>query len=337
MNGGNIAMVGSSSSGNDFYVTSSFSFTGGNLNSSTNTGTVHIQGVSTATIGYSSVTVITGSTLSVESGTNLYYSNGSIGFSNAATLHLFAGGSVRPQSLDGTQLGQFINANPQGGDQVPMVVEGGTFVAKLSRTQGITVKATGRLELKSDIEIKGNTDDNTASLKMTGGEIVVNNMATVTVEKGFTIAGGTFSTVSVWEPGLATHETVYIEGNMKVTGGTITLGSATATKQFGALQVIGAVVFEGGEFKTKANGSKGDGVPDSVERDLWTCTGKFTMKAAAKVSPSVLHEPSTGVAGRFWEVIVATGKFTDATKPTMSVAWDCAITGTDKKLQFFKA
>ena len=40
MQGGNIAMVGSSGSGNDFYVTSSFSFTGGNLNSSINTGTV---------------------------------------------------------------------------------------------------------------------------------------------------------------------------------------------------------------------------------------------------------------------------------------------------------
>jgi len=129
---------------------------------------------------------------------------------------------------------------------------------------------------------------------MLGGEIVIDNGLTLTVENGFTMAGGTFSTVSHWEPGLATEETVYIRGNMRVLDGTLTLGFAIAEKQFGAVQVIGDVYFEAGEFKAKVNGT-----PTSAERDLWTCAGTFTIKAAAKVSPTVLHEPATGVAGRF--------------------------------------
>ncbi len=326
---GQINQLGSSSTGYDFYVTQGLNLTGGTFNGTANTGILHLQGVTTGLIG----SVTTGSTLNVEAGTTLQYSNTTISFANEATLHMFAGSYVRPQFLDGSQLGQFINANPQGGDQAPMVVEGGTFVAKLSRTQGITVKDTGRVEFKSSIEIKGNAGASSKSLLMEGGEISVDNGVTLTVQKGFEISGGTFSTVSGQLPlGFATEETVYIAGDMKVTGGTLTLGSADGLRQFGALQVIGNVVFEGGEFKTKVNGT-----PTNVERDLWTCTGKFTIKAAAKVSPTVLHEPSGGVAGRFWEVIIADDKFTDATKPTMSTAWDCAITGTDKKLQVFKA
>ena len=156
---------------------------------------------------------------------------------------------------------------------------------------------------------------------------------TLTVANGLKITGGTFSTVSIpLPPGFATEETVCIAGDMKVTGGTLTLGSADAQKQFGALQVIGDVAFEAGEFKAKVNGTL-----TSVERDLWTCTGTFTIKAVAKVSPTVLHGPTGGVAGRFWQVIIATNKFTDATKPTMSAGWDRAIVGDDKKLQVFKA
>lgn len=109
-------------------------------------------------------------------------------------------------------------------------------------------------------------------------------------------------------------------------------GSATAEKQSGALQVIGDVYFEAGEFKAKVNGT-----PTSVERDLWRCTGTFTFIASAKITPTVLYEPITGVAGRFWQVVIATGKFTNTKKPTMSIAWDCAITGDDKILQIFKA
>ena len=167
---------------------------------------------------------------------------------------------------------------------------------------------------------------------MLGGEIVIDNGLTLTVENGFTMAGGTFSTVSHWEPGLATEETVYIRGNMRVLDGTLKLGSAIAEKQFGALQVIGDVYFEAGEFKAKVNGT-----PTSVERDLWRCTGTFTFIASAKITPTVLYEPITGVAGRFWQVVIATGKFTNTKKPTMSIAWDCAITGDDKILQIFKA
>ena len=146
---GSIGQLGAADGVNALVVTESFQFTGGTLNNTSTTGVVHLLDLDVdGVIGLGNATVTTGTTLSVESGTTLQYGNGKIGFANEATLHMFAGSFVRPQSLDGTQLGQFINANPvPGAVQKPMVVEGSTFIAKLSRTQGITVEATGRLEI----------------------------------------------------------------------------------------------------------------------------------------------------------------------------------------------
>jgi len=39
----------------------------------------------------------------------------------------------------------------------------------------------------------------------------------------------------------------------------------------------------------------------------------------------------------FWKVIIADKKFADATKATMSAAWDCAIAGDETILRVFKS
>ena len=102
--------------------------------------------------------------------------------------------------------------------------------------------------------------------------------------------------------------------------------TASPDAKFSNLVATAHVSFTGGVFNCKVNGT-----PDSVERDLWTTVNTFTISAAAKLSPTVLYEPTGGVVGRSWSVIVA-GRFSDAVLPTFPTGvtgWGASESGTD--------
>lgn len=118
---------------------------------------------------------------------------------------------------------------------------------------------------------------------------------------------------------------------MTVTGGTIGLSPNDNTK-FCALSVSGDVRFDGGTFKTKVNGTL-----NSVERDLWICTGRFKIAAAATITPSVQYATPANVVGRTWDVVVADGGFFDNTLPaTVAGVWEFLPVGNGTNLTIRK-
>lgn len=324
---GQINQLGSSYSGYDFYVTQTLNLTGGTFNGTANTGILHLQGVTTGLIG----SVTTGSTVSVEAGTTLLYTGGTLGFANLSTMEIYAGSFVLPATSD--QQGQFVRINAQpAAVQQPTLIRGGTFECTSDQLFGMKVES-GTAYFNKSILIAGSAFADFplgSSLAMTGGIITVKNGVNLTVQQGFSIIGGGFFTEHV--QGLATGQTVCITGNMLVSGGTITLGlSAGQAVNFDALSVTGDVLFSGGEFKTKVNGTA-----TSVERDLWRCTGAFTLRAEAKVSPTVHYAPPSGVPNRYWEVIIADSFFTDTTLPTMGTGWEASHNPAQTRLRVEK-
>ena len=133
--GGNIEMVGSSSSGNDLYVAWSLYFTGGNLNSGANLGTVHLTGSSTAGAeayvgSMYQPTLGLGSTLSAEGsaggGASLYLQGGIFECSNGAGINIEEDnfGQTGPQGAVGGA------AIPNELKAVGNVVDGGVLTVK---------------------------------------------------------------------------------------------------------------------------------------------------------------------------------------------------------------
>ncbi len=333
MGGGNLAMVGSSGSGNDLFVTQNFVFTKGNLNSSANTGTVHLQGIPSAAIGTDAGTVITGSTLSVEYGTTLKYAMGTIAFSNQATILTYAGSNFVPIDLDAVQVGQgFIHVNQPLQMTNGAIVFEGYVIQNVDSKIPILVRQTGTLIITKSCAISGTLNVNepgSASLGMVAGNIVVSNGVGITLEHGLSMSGGTFS--SVHPAGYTGARTIYITGNISVSGGTIVELGSNADSQCSAFSVTGNVYFAGGEFKAKVNGTQ-----NSVERDLWICSGKFKIAAAATITPIVLYATPANVVGRTWDVIQATGLFFDATLPATIAGWEFLPVGNGQNLTLRK-
>ena len=295
MNGGNIAMVGSSSSGNDFYVTSSFSFTGGNLNSSTNTGTVHIQGISSATIGNSSTGVTTGSTLSTENGTNLYYSHGAINFANNATIFCHEGTSIQSNYTDALQTDDnfvFIN---QATVTPPPVVVRGYFELMKGSDFGILVERDpaktlgGLLDIRESATIKGSAIIGVPagpSLGMTDGRIRFSDGVTLTVQQGVGISGGVVQTLG----------SANLVGSITFAGGTLDIGSFSA---FGTFAVTGSIWFTGGVYKPDVNGAA-----NNSQCDTGRAPGSFTTAASresnlkSSTTLAVVSEVGAGESSR---------------------------------------
>ncbi len=324
--GGSIAQMGSSATGYDLNVTNIFAFTGGTLNNTSNTGIVHLKNL---TSGYIYGGTTTGSTLNIETGTTLKYGGGTIGFANLATMEVLVGSIVLPIDNSGNQQGEFVKINPQpAAAKPPTLVRGGTFICTSDQKFGMMVES-GTAFFDKSVQVKGSAFPNLpvgASLAIEGGIISVKNGVTLTVEQGLAVQGGGFFTENV--TGLTTGQTVYVIGNMLVSGGAITLGQGV---NFGNLAVTGDVVFSGGVFNTKVNGTA-----TSAERDLWRCTGVFRLKAEAKVSPTILYAPPSGVPNRFWEVIISDGLFYNADLPTISTGWEAMLNPSQTRLRIAK-
>ncbi len=321
---GSIAMVGSSGSGNDLYVTSSFTFTGGNLNSSSNTGTVHIQGISTATIGTDSGKVTTGSTLKVESGTTLWYANGTIAFGNEAILQSCFGSVIKPSYPDG-DVGDFVQVNQQL--PAPRFLVDGEVTLKNNTIQGYLVTTNGDLRITKSITINGNNNTGVAALGMNAGKITLTTDITLTLVQGFSMSGGIFQTKEAAGAIYLDELTVHIVGNATVTGGTIQLYSNT-NDEYMRLAVDGDTNVTGGTFLARL-----DGATDSTRCDSWTCTGIFEFTCAFTITPTASQ---SGISDRSWSVIEAAGGLSGEYDPTTSSGWNFLYDNPRKTMRIHK-
>ena len=326
---GSIAQLGSSATGYDLFITDWLNFTNGTLNSSSNTGIVHLDSLTFGLIGADNTIVTTGSTFSVENGTTLLYAKGTIAFANDATLSISANCLVDAAVHGSAQVGQgFVNVNQAV--KPPLDLDKGTLNLEVDFTRGIVVSGTGILNINKSVSITGPTDINapiSGNLWMFGGAINVKNGVGITLTTGFGMSGGIFQTVDIADTTVA--KTVYITGNMTVYGGTIRLGSVT-NSTFGTLSATGNVFFLGGTFETKVNGTTG-----SFERDLWYSNSTFQYGCAAVISPTVLYSPPGGVVGRNWSVIESRlGLTGDA--PYIDDGWDYLFDNPATKLSVHK-
>ena len=271
---GSIAQLGNSADGYDLNVTNIFAFTGGTLNNTSNTGIVHLKNL---TSGYIYGGTTTGSTLNIESGTTLRYGSGDITFSNSAFIHSLAGSITLPINAN-DPVGNFIKLNAA---PPPDLIEG-KFTLTKNDYGAMLVVAGGELIITKTVGISGHVDNNnptSASLGMNGGKITITNGVGVHVQFGFAMSGGSLNTVI--DPALANNQTVYIVGTMSMTGGTIELGSATASS---SLQVTENVFFTGVRSKPRC----------SVTSAVWSeISGRRSRSSLSRRWPTSRRPSST--------------------------------------------
>jgi len=195
-----------------------------------------------------------------------------------------------------------------GATNNPHLIQGDCTL-KSNSQKAFLVKTGGHLRIVKTLEIAGHFDPanaNSASLGMTGGKITATNSYELKVTHGFAMSGGDFKTTNTGAVG--GNFTLYLNGNMIVTDGTIELSQNTQGAELGALSVMGTsgqVSFTGGVYKAKI-------VAGSPERSRWISQGTFTTTAAATITPIVSNGtlPAKVVnAPLYWNVISAGNAF----------------------------
>ncbi len=204
----------------------------------------------------------------------------------------------------------------------------GNFTLKSNSQQGFLVSA-GDLNVIKSLEIAGHVDpavNTSASLGMTGGNIVGTNNTELQVNFGFAMSGGRFKTTDV---GLTTsNHTVLLRGAMSVTGGIIDLSQDTNGLHLGALEVVGNVTFTGGTYLARFVATA-----TSLECNLWKVTdGTFSTAAGANVTATISSgalPAADPLAPRYWDIITTTGGI-PAGDALPTLAAPAGVTGVDR-------
>ena len=274
-------------------VTSSFTWTGGTLNSTSNLATVTITGSgTTGTIDPDGGTVILGSSINLEDGAVATMKEGTINVIN-----------------DGTEFKVWANSglavDPGVGNELVVAASPGQDV----RTKIWILQATAWVEVRSGVfdaggwvqndggeyRLKENTSayhippnqDPYAYDQSAGALLLWNNTKLLAkADSSVRIAGGKLITVG--ENSATTQAVIQVGGYLLVTGGEILLGRYAIDPYdhveygFGALKVEGEVDWRGGTYRPYVPGEH-----DEAQGDLWWSTGTFWVGWGTNPTPAL--------------------------------------------------
>lgn len=312
--------IAQESGGLDFYVTSSFTFTGGTLNNTSSLGTVHLQGATGTIQPATNGSVERGSTLSLESrsgvGSTLTQLPGTEWTTNGAGMDVFANCSYELPEQPGA--GPVKVLKKQGRVEkdgvINLYIDGTENVNQVYETDaGIWVQG-GILTITHDAKVTGTVaPGNTTNVGLTLGAVYLKNGTTLTTPI-FAMNGGVFYTTpaAAGVPQVAT-----IDGTIAVTNGSIILGQVNGQPHtWSELKATQQFNMSGGLFAASVDGTNGSASCDKI-------TALKTMRffGTAKVAASVVNPPQGGVSTRSWIVFEATDGFTETTLAT-DPGWD---------------
>lgn len=289
--------------GDDITVTTSFGWTGGDINISNYSGNLNLA---RANPWMWSATIAPASAGTVHTGDTFKFLNGATGTFNAGHVN-FTGGdgvevnencavefvAVASDILFTKNAGQddkkvwiktggtatVPGPNGFGTDGIALLNEGGTFTVK----GGVLASFSGSVGPVGQ----------SGSVRQTAGVLVIENGSTLGASGAIYLSGGKLATAVRTTPGdssLVAHiMTGLIDKDLTIAGATVEIGDpaydpAGAGHTFSTLDVDGNVVWTSGAARLSV-GWKADGNQDS---DLWNATGTFTMTGGvngAKLGP----------------------------------------------------
>lgn len=309
---------------NDLTVLDRFAWSGGTINDSALSATVHIQGATATitpplgddlppgTIGPvpQTLSLATGSTLSFETGATGMVLPGAINFTNSAGVYV--GNAILQVNPAGANQARrplvvFDGVNAVGVPQITvdsggtMSVLGGDFNSNF-----IPLRVTGGLfEVRNPTTtatFAGKVVNGVGSVEMTAGTIRLEHGTKLTASAGMYLSGGKLTTVESAGPAALPLLPAEIIGNVFNSGADVVIcdGSAVRTR-FGLLQVNGDVNWTGGTYRPVVL------ITDTTKADMWRCSGTFTIDAgSAAVAPGAVNAQGNQqkpAAGMIWQVI----------------------------------
>jgi hypothetical protein len=300
-------------SGEDLNVSTSFTWTGGILNASTNANTVHLTGATALIAPAGGGTVTTGNTLSFENGATGTFNPGTVNFTNAGAVNIDATSEVdaKPTTITSTvkyvgvsQInlaagGKFFVGGPGtfDGTGVPFYNNGGYVWLYDS----VTVKLGGSVKVGASTYPSSYYQDGSGALTDIQSGSVLN------VAKDVFLTDGLFKTS--WNPNLAdnvTAQTGTVTGDFSMTGGVVAVCAGGTSAHYGTFYVSGAVLMNGGTYKPAIDGTT------SGKNDHWESGGNFLIDqipgtgGTATLTPINTAGAGT-VASGVWKIIKATG------------------------------
>ncbi len=300
------------SSGTDLTVTSTFNWSGGTLNSSTNQAIVHLRGA-TGTISPGAGNVITtGSTLSFENngtvGSTVTFNPGEVDFAGGTGIDVndLCSVNMAPKKTAEIRFKTTDGRNPSDGKNIvlkngstyrifgendfpatgePTLAEAISDIPMVMNTGSkftIEAAASARFEKKS----AGYQLDATkfGSILQFGGLLSIESGSELSVEKGVQMLGGTLQTTA--HATLAAAKQVgAIWGSLRIDSITngpaiqILINAGSTPHKRGYLSVSGDVKLNAGTYKPNVDAS------DSSNVDAWIVLGSVTIGSAAKIAP----------------------------------------------------
>lgn len=341
--------------GTDVTVTSTFSWTGGNVNTSSTAGEYRIQGVPLGTVNPNGGTVSSGSTMRIEPNpTSLI---GSVVTFLAGTIDWLGGEGIIVDRFSIADIkpapGAVVTFDAKTSGKEIQILENGTAtIHALDRPSGNTqlaqfdgvnysVENTGgtfKVHDRTNAKLTGGVaylgvggQPAFVAVKQTSGltQLEAASKITTNADSGVLFEGGTFEVLNIDNVNLVQPEAV-IDGAV-LFGGTATL-TMSGTK-YGVLSISKYMKWSGGEIKM-AIGKKPDG---SVVSDLIAVVGKVTISSNPKLTVRWTNEVPGMAKNVSWDLITSadeiTGNFV-AQFPgaALPLEFDSGITVDKKKL-----
>lgn len=299
----------------DLTVTSTFTWTGGTLNSSANLANVNISGgtATLAPVGGGSVSL--GSNLVLVNGATATLSAGTIDITNDGEeidVGANCGVNVDPGSGLTTTLTSLVSTHIRVRANASWTMNSGTFLAAGEMTN------SGTVTLKPDTTVffPGVANNNYAYFQDGGATYLYGSQSSNGVftapGKKVLISGGMLDTI--FDDGQSGYNPqANIASDLVITGGDIYINyvPGVAHTVYGQLYVAGNVTWTGGTFHPFVEGNVNAGISPTYS-DFWTISGSLSIGGTAALDPTsvVAGLPAAATSGNQWGIIMASNGIT---------------------------
>jgi hypothetical protein len=298
-------------------VLSSFTWTGGTLNSSSNLATVTLSGATGTFAPAGGGTVELGSDITLANGAEATMREGTVDMNKSGIQFITTTGS-RFHIDPGTLKQAIFGLHPLS---FGLAMQGTSWTVDTGIVKfGGAMGNGGTVTLMPDVSLSvlGNTDTHEGYVQWGGAATYLHGDSVLaSLNEPVLIQGGILATV--WAPSVGSANATIVSPTVKVSGGDIYAGQQQGLHvNFGVLFVDGNVEWSGGTFHPHV-------YADGQTRDVWmTVTdhyaGTFTITGGT-IAPIYLDldygTSSFPTSGAKWQVLMAQGGFTNNTAPSV--------------------
>jgi hypothetical protein len=328
---GNTSNPGTNGVGSDIRATSAFSWTGGNINVSSDPGVLHIQGVPLGIIGTDTSNISTGSKISIETnGANIgsyVTAKGILNLVSEFGIEVMVNCTLLLQAAPGGAPQQVKAPNPKA----TILTKGNTICLGSECDPGYILDGGNLSVMAGGLKTTGKVEPDLAgspSVKVVDGVLGILNNQTLTTTHGVDLRGGWLRTYTSNQPVL---QQANIVGELTVFAGDIDLGLYldNTFHTYSRLHVTGRVRLFAGFFHAYFNAN-----------DATQCCQIFTdekMVFSANNGYLVFVHPIGGQPGANlkWKIFEAAQGFVDDDNPAITPGYNVGRTVDGKGIEIW--